>query len=76
LSLNSLLDVLACLGHLGVAALVPWRPGVNPPALLLGLRSIDLFAWKLAIIAHLVSGHPERHWLVGTSVTVCLPTET
>jgi signal transduction histidine kinase len=63
LSLKSLLDLLASLGHLGVAALVLWRPGGSPLALLMGLLSLDLFAWNLASFAHLVSGRPEWHWL-------------
>lgn len=63
MSLKLLLDLLACVGHLGVAVLVLWRPGRSPLALLVGLLSLDLFAWNFASFAYVVSGRPEWHWL-------------
>jgi two-component system, NtrC family, sensor histidine kinase HydH len=62
-SAKLLLDLLACVGHLGVAVLVLWRPAGNPLALIIGLLSLDLFAWNFASFAYVVSGRPEWHWL-------------
>lgn len=63
MSIVDWVSLVACAGHLAVAALVIARRARSPLSLPLTLMTLDLFTWNFAALAHHYTKQPAWHWL-------------